>query len=57
MVVIPVVEREPVEKPMAEKMRVGIPEIVKQGVVKIPVSVGLPVTVKVEGLKSPGLTV
>ena len=57
MVVIPVVEREPVEKPMAEKMRVGIPEIVKQGVVKIPVSVGSPVTVKVEGLKSPGLTV
>ena len=54
---IPVVEREPVEKSKAEKMRVAIPEIVKQGLVKIPVSVGLPVTVKVEGLKSPGLTV
>ena len=54
---IPVVEREPVEKPTVGKMRVGIPEIVKQGVVKIPVLVGLPVTVKVEELKSPELTV
>ena len=54
---IPVVEREPVEKPMVGRMRVGIPEIVKQGVVKIPVLVSLPVIVKVEELKSPGLTV
>ena len=50
------VEREPVEKLMTGKM-VGIPEIVKQEVVKIPVSVGLPVTVKVVGLKSPAPTV